>query len=76
MGPTTGGPNVPIRNPVWRGRRDDRYAAALKPFPYTIPVPRVLWSSRCILHSSQPLVSGNHNQEQVPSRVGGPRLNP
>ena len=27
IGPTTGGPNVPIRNPIWRGRRDDRYVA-------------------------------------------------
>ena len=38
---------------------------ALKQFPYTIPVPRVLCSSRCILRSSQPLANGNHNHEQV-----------
>ena len=33
IGPTTGEPNVSTRNLVWHGPRDDRYAAALQPFP-------------------------------------------
>ena len=68
IGPTIGGPNVPIRNLVWHGRRDDRYVTGPQTVP---PVPRVLWSSQCILCSSQPLVNGNIIKVNRPHHASG-----
>ena len=65
IGPTTGGPNIPIRNPVWRGRRDDRYVTNSQ----TIPLHYSSTSSTVVIpmHTAQQPAT---RQRQSQSRTG------